>query len=53
MTDPQPTPAQAAMAELKAATEAERAAYEALIAAQKRLYEARDASAKLAQQGSQ
>lgn len=46
---PTPTPQDAAMAELRDATEAERAAYNALIAAQTRLYAARDAVAKYAQ----
>lgn len=47
--DQPPTPQDAAMAELRDATEAERAAYNALIAAQTRLYAARDAVAKYAQ----
>lgn len=51
MADESPTPQDAAMAELRDATEAERAAYNALIAAQTRLYAARDAVAKYAQQG--
>lgn len=53
MTDaaPPPTATEVAVAELRAAAEAQREAFQQLAAAQQRLFAAQDACAKLAIQG--